>query len=339
MRKSLVVLAVIALSATGCARLFDPAAAVVNGRKITVDDVGEGLDEFKKTTEYQSLTQQGDPEAIQRQFEQAYLSQLIRRAVLEPEADKLGVEVTDQDVTDRLDEIKASFDTPEAFQEALKEQGLDEDRLRVLVRDNLLEEAVKAEVTKSAEPTDEQLQSYYDKHKSDYTQVRSQHILVKNKELADGLFNQLEAAPKNTVDELFKTLAKEYSEDADTASKAGDVGFHSPGELDPAYENAEKGLGVGDIAHPVKTDGGFDIIRVTDRRAAPFTEVRDDIASRLSDQVKEEAFTNWLKDAYERADIRINSRYGELDVESQQVVDPTVQNIPGAERSASPLST
>ena len=339
MRKLAVTIAVLALATSACGKLFDPAAAVVEGHKITVEEVAKGLGEFVATDEYKRLTAQGNADAIQRQFEQAYLSQLIRRAVLEPQADKYGIEVSDQDVSDRMDEIEASFDTPEAFQEALKEQGLDEAHLRVLVRDNLLESKLKEEVTKDVEPSEEELQAFYDEHKADFTQTRTQHILVESKPRATSLYNQLKAIPPKNVDEVFADLAKQFSQDDATASKGGDLGFHSPGELAPEYEQVADSLDIGEIGRPLQTQLGFEVIRVTDRRVTPFDDVRADITEQVGTDAKDAAFNEWLQRTYEDADIRVNSRYGELDVESQQVVDPTAQNIPGAERSPSPTTT
>src|SRR5687767_6202837 len=89
---------VVAVLLAGCGNLFDTAAAVVGGQKITVQEVTDGLEQFKETEEYERLAQQGNIEAIQRQVEQAFLGDLIRRAVLEPEAADLDIEVTDEEV-------------------------------------------------------------------------------------------------------------------------------------------------------------------------------------------------------------------------------------------------
>ena len=339
MRRLGVAIAVLALVMSACGKLFDPAAAVVEGHKITVEEVAQGLDEFKQTDEYKRLTAQGNADAIQRQFEQAYLSQLIRRAVLEPQAEDAGIEVTEQEVTDRMNEIEGSFDSPDAFQEALKEQGLDEDRLRVLVRDNLLESDLKTEVTKSVEPSEADLRGYYNEHLDDFTQTRSQHILVDSKTQANDLYNQLQAIPPKQVDEVFAQLAKKFSQDEATASKGGDLGFKSADELGPDYSQVADTLDIGEIARPLQTQQGFEIIRVTDRRTTPFEDVRGDISEQVGTDVKDAAFNEWLQKIYRDSDIRVNSRYGELDTESQQVVDPTAQNIPGAERSPSPSTT
>src|SRR4051812_40688313 len=101
---------VVALLVFGaCGNLFDTAAAVVNGHKITEAEIDEGLTKFTATDEYKRLASQGDAQAIQRQFLQAYITQLIRRSVMEPEADDLGIDVSDDEVDARIEEIKNDF--------------------------------------------------------------------------------------------------------------------------------------------------------------------------------------------------------------------------------------
>lgn len=156
MRRLLVSCAVASLLvAAGCGDLLDPAAAVVNGQKITVDEVSADLDRFEASAEFQRLAQQGDAQALKRQVEQQLLSQEIRRRVLSPKAQELGIEVTTEEVTERLDRIKQDFETEGAFEEALKEQGLTLEQLDQLLKDSILEEKLRARVVEEAGASDE----------------------------------------------------------------------------------------------------------------------------------------------------------------------------------------
>ena len=141
----------------GCGELLDPAAAVVGGDKITVEHITSIVDAYEGSREFKQVAGQGDPQEILRQYEQTRLSQLIRRAVLEPRAEDLDVDVTDDDVARRREQIKADFPSEEAFQDALAEQGLTSDYLNELVYDSLLEGGLRAKVTQGAGPTDDEL--------------------------------------------------------------------------------------------------------------------------------------------------------------------------------------
>lgn len=319
-----------------CGNLFDTAAAVVGGRKITVQEVSDALERFKGTGEYERLSAQGDVEAIQRRFEQAYLSELIRRAVLAPKAEQLGIEVTDEEVDETIQGIEDDFGSQSAFEEALKEQGLDQDQLVQIVHDNLLEDKVKEEVTGDIEATEEEVRAFYDENIADYTRTRSSHILVDDPGLAGDLADQLQRAPKKKLEDLFARLARRHSQDKQSAKKGGDLDFTTAGQLAEPFENAAAELEVGEVSDPVRTQFGYHVILVTDREVTPFGNVRDSIAQQLGEGAAEEAWQDWITKAYEEADIRINSRYGELDTATKQVVDATSEDIPGAVETPTP---
>ncbi|HWL66348.1 MAG TPA: peptidylprolyl isomerase [Actinomycetota bacterium] len=316
---------------TGCAQLLEPAAAVVYGRKIPVDEVNEGLDRFVATGEFERLSAQGDSQAIKRQFEQGFLSQLIRRSVLQPKAEELDVEITDQELDARLDEIRNDFPSPAAFQEALKEQGLEEDQLEQLVGDSLLEEELKAEVTERAAPSETELRDYYETRIEDYEQTRAQHVLVENRALADEIAGQAASVPKKNLDKLFARLAKEFSIDNSNAKEGGDLGYFAAGDFVAEFENAAAKLDVGEVSGPVRSEFGFHIIWVTDRRVQAFEDVRPELEQRLAAENEDRVWSDWLTAAYVDAEVKVNPRYGELDVESGQVVEASAEDIPGAE--------
>lgn len=322
-----------------CGTLLDPAAAVVYDTKITFADVEDALDSFVKTPEFERLAQQGDSEALKRQFEQGYLSQLIRRAVLTPKAEEFGVAVTQEDVEERLEEIKADFPSEQAFEEALAEQGLTLDQLRVLVRDREIESELRAEVTSGVDPTEEELLAYYEGHLNTYGRTRAQHILVQEESLASDISDRLQAAPNGEVDDLFAELAAEHSEDESNADKAGDLGFFTAGQFVQEFEDAVAELDVGDISDPVETEFGFHVIRVTARRVETFEEARAEIEELVDDSLEEEVWSEWLAAVYEEADVKVNPRYGVFDLESQQVVEPGASDIPGAYETATPTPT
>ena len=321
---------------SACGNLFDTAAAVVAGEKITVQEVSDGLEAFKKTEEYQRLAQQGNIEAIERQVQQAYLSDLIRRAVLQPEAEALGIEVTDEEVAEQVDAIKEDFGSENAFQEGLKERGLDEARLEQIIHDNVLEEKLRAEVTQGTLPSDDEVEAFYEENLADYTSTRSQHILVEEKALAEQIAQQLRETPEKKLDDAFEKLARQYSTDKGSAKDGGDLGFTDAGELVEEYETAAADLEIGEISDPVESQFGFHVIRVLERQVRPLDDVADSIAAQIGEGSEEKAWEEWLRQAYEDADIRVNSRYGELDVASQQVTDATSEDIPGAVDTPTP---
>jgi parvulin-like peptidyl-prolyl isomerase len=331
---ALFVAAVAALAACGGdagGGLTANAAAAVDGEKITVDEVDDALATFEKTGQYEQLTSQQEPNAVRRQFQQGYLSQIVRRYVLDKEAEEHDIDVSSQEISEALDQIKADFPSEDEFQKAVDQQGLTDDQLQDLVRDQIVEDKLRQEISSGLEPDEDQMQSFYDKNAADYQETRASHILVAKQDLASDLATQLQNAKPGEVDALFARLAKKSSDDPGSAKKGGDLGFFAPGELVPEFQEAADTLDIGEVSGPVQSQFGFHVIRVTDRRVKPFEEVREQIAQELTGAEQEEEFQKFITQAYEDADVRVNPRYGELDLETQRVVDATAEDVPGAE--------
>ena len=324
-------LALVALVFGACGNLLEPAAAVVHGTKITIDEIQQAADEFEQSPEYKRLAQQGDADAISREFEQSYLSSLIRRAVLKPEAEELGIEVTDAEVQEQLDAIAAEFPSQSAFEEALKEQGLTLDQLTQLVADRALEEKLRAEVTADVAPSEPELRAHYEENFEDFQETEAQHILVGKRDLATDIARQLQNASKGEVAALFKQLATQHSTDNSNKDNAGELGFFMPGDFVPEFEEGAAALKIGEVSDPVRSEFGWHVIRVTDRRAIPFEDAREQIAAEIGGTSEEDAWQAWVRAAYEAAEVEVNPRYGEFNLATQAIEDVSPRTVPGGE--------
>jgi parvulin-like peptidyl-prolyl isomerase len=188
-------------------------------------------------------------------------------------------------------------------------------------------------------PPEAELRAYYNQHKDDFQEVRASHILLKSeqqaeaKKQADKLYAQLQKAPSSEVDALFASLAKKFSKDPGSGANGGDLGWADPAGYVESFGQATWTLPIGKVSRPVKTEFGYHLILVEGRRAQPFEAVRDQVATEIGGQSPDEAWQEWIVDAYRDADIEVNPRYGELDVTTQQVVDATAEDVPGAEES------
>ena len=324
----------------GCREFTDPSAAVVAGREITPEEVSAPLERFEKTQAFAQRSQQEGAGAVKRQFEQGYLAQLIRGAVFEREAQEMDIEITQADIEDRIDAIRTGFESEEAFRKAVTDQGLTFDQLRALIRGQVAEEKVREQVISQLGPTEQEVRDYYESHREDYERTRASHILVKKRSLAEKLAKELRKTKPKDLARRFGSLAKKFSEDPGSAKKGGDLGFFTPGQLVPEFQRAADKLSIGAVSKPVQTEFGFHLIRVTDRRVTSFADVKDEIAEQLSTGEEEEAFQRFVVEAYKDADIDLDPRYGELDLETQQIVNVTAEDVPGAEvPSTSPAPT
>jgi peptidyl-prolyl cis-trans isomerase C len=128
--------------------------------------------------------------------------------------------------------------------------------------------------------TDDEIKAAYDKETSKVTateRVRARHILVASEKEANDIEDKLAKGSK------FEDLAKQYSLDG-SKDYGGDLGYFTAPEMVKAFSDAAFGLKVGQISKPVKTDYGWHIIRMDDRKmgaAQPFDQVKGAIRNVL----------------------------------------------------------
>jgi parvulin-like peptidyl-prolyl isomerase len=251
------------------------------------------------------------PEAGTEEFAQlrtALVRSLVQRAEFEIAAEELGIGVTDEEVDKRLEEVKQqSFGGDEdAYQAALKEQGLTEEAALQLLRDRILSEKISEEVTSEVEVTDEDVQAYYEENQAQFEQPASRkvrHILVKSKALADRIHRELE----NGAD--FAQLAKRYSEDPGSKNEGGELTAQK-GATVPPFDKTAFELDTGELSDPVKTQFGWHIIEAVDDVVEANTQdlsaVEEQIRATLLDEKKNTRINEWAKELEARFEDQIS---------------------------------
>jgi peptidyl-prolyl cis-trans isomerase SurA len=145
-------------------------------------------------------------------------------------------------------------------------------------------------------------------------QTRARHILVKVNEITSE--QDAKARIERIKDRIdlgakFEEQAKLGSEDG-SAVKGGDLGWVSPGDTVPEFEQAMKRLTIGDVSPPVRTTFGLHLIQVQERRTQDITaeRQRDQARMALRQRKADEAFQDWVRQARDRAyvEIKIDER-------------------------------
>ncbi len=157
-----------------------------------------------------------------------------------------------------------------------KSYGISEEIVREVYRNNILREKLM-EVITGDQPTTEE-------------QVWARHILVDT----EGEATAVEELLKNGSD--FARLAREFSSDTGSGSQGGDLGWFGKGAMVPEFEDAAFNQPIGEIGKPIKSQFGYHIIQVLDRRELPLS------ASQLQ-QNRDTAFNDWLSTVKAEADI------------------------------------
>ncbi len=142
-------------------------------------------------------------------------------------------------------------------------------------------------------------------------QTLVRHILIKPSEiLSDEQAREQIAGLKRQVEDGeadFSDLAREHSEDIGSASEGGSLGWTSRGQMVPEFENMMASTEVGEISPPVRSQFGWHIIQVEDRRVKDTTrESRIARATEFLHQRKyDEELEAWLQQIRDEAFVDI----------------------------------
>lgn len=137
-------------------------------------------------------------------------------------------------------------------------------------------------------------------------QTHARHILIKVNELTsenDAREQIIQIKKRIDNGENFAELAKLYSEDG-SASSGGDLGWLSPGNTVPPFEQAMNELLPGQISEPVQTQFGWHLIQVMERRVQDVSDesqretARQAIRSRKAEVVVQEMIRQLRDEAY-----------------------------------------
>ena len=235
----------------------------------------------------------------EKELEQEYRrrNDKVKLALVSFTTDSLRKDVTasDAEVSSYFDAHKTDFKIPEKR------------KIRYLLVDI---EALRAKVN----PTPAEIERAYNNNIDQYTtpeQVRASHILLKTEGKDD-------AAVKAKAEEILKQaragadfaeLAKKYSEDEASAKQGGDLDYFGKGRMVPEFDQAVFSMEPGTISDPVKTQYGYHIIKLVDKKPSTtrtLAEVRQQIADQL---------------AYERAQAQAGDLAQELEKEIGKPAD------------------
>ena len=141
-------------------------------------------------------------------------------------------------------------------------------------------------------------------------QTNVRHILVKpNEVLDDDAAREFIASLKQRIEsgEDFAELAKEHSDDIGSAQEGGELGWTNPGQMVAEFETAMAGAEIGVLTDPVRSEFGWHVLEVTDRRTENFAEQvrRNQVANFLRESKYEEELENWLREIREEAFVDI----------------------------------
>lgn len=200
-----------------------------------------------------------------------------------------------------------------------REKALDKradivEQIMMLTKNFLANAYIKNEIIDKIHVTESAVRAYYKTHQEEFKNpelLRARHIFIridlnnaadedkdKAKLKIDGLMKRIKSG------EDFAKLAGEFSDDPDSKTKGGDLGFFQRGRMSPEFDKVAFSLKPGEFSDVVETPFGYHIIRVEEKKDASiesFDKVRDKIEqivfADLKKQRVEDFFSQVFKDA------------------------------------------
>ncbi|SHE38743.1 Parvulin-like peptidyl-prolyl isomerase [Marinitoga hydrogenitolerans DSM 16785] len=246
------------------------------------------------------------------------VKQLFDIKVIEYYADKNGLIPTDKEVEkefnkyidDQIAKLKENEDTWKKYLDYYKS----EDNLRDIIKSSykdayriqLIIDRVKNKVSEiSKEEGLDYIKKNFNDLKSQYEEVKAQHILVSDEATANKIKQMIESKEIS-----FEDAAAKYSKDTSNATSGGELGWFKHNTMVKEFENASFNATVGDLVGPVKTDYGYHIIRVQDKKV--FNKPEDimdkfpEVYSEIEKKLKDDKFISWLKEYKESEKLGLN---------------------------------
>lgn len=302
------------------------------------------------------------------------INNLIVESLVNQEIEKRNIKVSSKDVDEAIKSKIEQVGSKAKFNEILKQNGVTPaEYKKELTRELELEKLVS--MIKTVKITEDDARRYYKANESSFKypeKVRASHILIsadeyairenlkaKHKDISDADLDKMVAeemqeklkdaekvlAQVKKDPTSFKKIAREVSDDKESAKQGGDLGFFASQEMVEPFSKVAFSQKPNTISDIVKTQYGYHIIMVTDRKAAgkdSFDSVKQEIMLKLEQDKKVEVFENFIEQAKKNAKIEYLDESYNPDkltklLQEQATSNPTAnEEVNGANHSATP---
>jgi len=295
--------------------VVDRVVAVVNQEIITLSEVERRIPPLKEEIVTQDrLEKQERMQALCRQV----LEKLIEEKLIDQEAKKSGVKVSSKEIEAAVEEVKhRNSATQEDLERALAVEGLTLETYKKQIeksiqRQRLIHWSVKVEEKAGEKDLREFYQTNINRYRTNETYRPAQILFVIPKAATPEEIREIRKKCQNVLERIrkgedFGEMALLYSEDTSNRDH-GDLGYFRKGELLPVFEREALRLKVGEVSGIIRTEFGFHIVKLLDRKGIaplPFEEVIERVKADYYEGEMEKAFRQYLSTLKEKAVIEI----------------------------------
>jgi parvulin-like peptidyl-prolyl isomerase len=335
-RRLLVLLVAVAVSLSAACGAVTPFAAIVNGDRVSQRVLDNELKAIRGNKAFvEALQAQGGLNiqgTAKNTFDMAFVSRVLTRRIfytlIHQQLVKRKLKLTSADLTAARRDTQTQFGGEEIF------RAFPADYINDAVRTTAEIAKLQASLG-TGTVTPEKIKEYYEANLAQYQETCVSHILVDTEEKAKELKAQLDKGGD------FAELAKKESKDnqgptGGSAAKGGSLDCITGAQAAsfvPEFVAGYKDLPVGKVSDPVKSQFGYHLIKVTERRQQSLEAATEANTGRLG-QNSEEALQTLITDTAKKAKVRVNPRYGKFDRDQLAVVPPTAPPAAGTATTA-----
>ena len=264
--------------------------ASINDIKITRAEFDKNLSVFK--SQYEKQVQgvkweeipKGQTEKLIDVVKTQLLDMLVQNKIEFLKAKADGITVTPADLTKMTTEAKAYYGGDEGFKKFLAEQHMTDADFQKISTEQIMNEKLRVKLGGTEVASEADAKKYFEANKNSYEEVNADHILVKTEAEAKAIRARV------IKGENFNKLAAELSIDPSAKKNKGNLGFFARGAMVPEFETVAFAMKPKEISQPVKTDYGFHIIKVIEKKSAVFADVKGSIIEQITKDKKTAAY-------------------------------------------------
>lgn len=344
------VLATLMLSAmlfTGCGLKDQQAIIKVNDGVITLKEHDDLMSKQLAQSPFAKMSDAdltGNKDGfVYLMTEQGVVNQLIIQKLLDQEAEARGIKVSQKDIDQAIKDVMDKMGGKDQLMNTLRNNGISTAEFKKDIKVQVKMQKLATEAG-NIKVSDADCKNFYNKNQDKFRhadQVRASHILISanpyqiqqeitsksktkmdEKELkaaVEKVMAEKQAEAEKLAKELqadnskFAQYAKKYSEDPQSAKQGGDLGFFAKDRMVPEFAEAAFKTKPNTVTGPVKSQFGYHIIFVTDRRGAgvvPYEKAKSDIKDYLVQEKQIKALDELTTAAKKKAKIEfVDQRY------------------------------
>ena len=301
--------------ASPASEIKDP-VAVVDGQEIKVAEVEAALAGF--LAQQHKTAADMPPEQKPRIYRSIVDDMIVEKIIMKRSAEE---KVTDEDIAKVYDGFKKNVGgSEEELKKQIEANGETVEGVKKNIRTRLqAQHWVDGQLSGKIDVGDADAEKFYKNNPEQFKmpeRVRASHILIKVEPEAkpDDVVAKQKAAgavlARVKKGEDFGKLADELSEDPSAKQNHGDLDFFQKEQMVPEFADAAFKMKKGDVsAEPVRSQFGYHIIKVTDRKDAEtmqLEEVKPKLLAFLKNQKREAELMKLAQDLRSKADVKIN---------------------------------